>query len=650
MKYPSQPFDVRCLASEVGREFLRLRALRIPDRQQQSGRGERSRHLSPWLCTLGLLAAAGAWAGPMAKAPSPDRSTLEPGFHIVRPGETLHDLAERYVGDRSRWPELARINPAVRDPHRIFPGQRLRVVRDLSLPTSLTARVDTVERRVEERPSPVPWLPSLEGDLLLEQDSLRTFSNSSARLRFLDGSSLTLVEDSLVFLRRSKAPASGAEREIEVLQGQADVQARPDAAFPPAGIDILLGEVRTRTRRAPESELHTRARLDAARTAQVMAFRGNAEVAAAGKRVELPPGTGSSIPAAGPPSSPEPLLASPRVLQPADGEAVERSEIVLSWEPVAGAASYWIELCRDATCGAVLHRQALASDTSSIRVQDLGLPSFYWRVTARSRSGLDGYPSVERKVEVVEELPLPVPGLALFGADGQALEGTCFAVPPRFQVEARTAQGQPLAWNLIVNGTAEDPAVFDARSGVLGRYEVTARVFDSKGRFRDAPAVAFTVDPVAPWIEIRGGTGGPDRATLARWARQSEQRRSRSARPLRCGEFGLTWVDSSGSTTPVPCSASEPLELDPGSAEELRGRLRVVGATLRLGERAESRPGEEFELLGQDLGCGVARVELWLAPEAGGTGFTSLHARIRDRAGNEQRAFWRIEAPVQKSR
>lgn len=48
-------------------------------------------------------------------------------IHIVRPRETLWGIARHYLGDGSRYPEIQKANPAIRDPSRIYPGQRIRI-------------------------------------------------------------------------------------------------------------------------------------------------------------------------------------------------------------------------------------------------------------------------------------------------------------------------------------------------------------------------------------------------------------------------------------------------------------------------------------------------------------------------------------------
>jgi nucleoid-associated protein YgaU len=50
------------------------------------------------------------------------------GLHVVQPGETLWQIAANLSGDARRWPELYRANrDQIKDPSRLYPGQRLAI-------------------------------------------------------------------------------------------------------------------------------------------------------------------------------------------------------------------------------------------------------------------------------------------------------------------------------------------------------------------------------------------------------------------------------------------------------------------------------------------------------------------------------------------
>src|ERR1051325_2529356 len=69
------------------------------------------------------VAAALAAAGPVAA----QQDTVPQGrVHVVRPGDTLWDLARLYLADPFLWPDIFRLNTdVVSNPALIYPNERL---------------------------------------------------------------------------------------------------------------------------------------------------------------------------------------------------------------------------------------------------------------------------------------------------------------------------------------------------------------------------------------------------------------------------------------------------------------------------------------------------------------------------------------------
>lgn len=78
------------------------------------------------------LAAATALISITAAAlPASAGRKSEPSVYIVKKGDTLWGLSDRFMKDPHYWPDLWARNPeAVHNPHFIFPGQRLRIYPD----------------------------------------------------------------------------------------------------------------------------------------------------------------------------------------------------------------------------------------------------------------------------------------------------------------------------------------------------------------------------------------------------------------------------------------------------------------------------------------------------------------------------------------
>ncbi len=72
-----------------------------------------------------LLLMAIAWPAARAQVALKDG---HPQTHVVQKGDTLWDVAARFLRDPWEWPNVWMANPSIKDPHRIYPGDRINLV------------------------------------------------------------------------------------------------------------------------------------------------------------------------------------------------------------------------------------------------------------------------------------------------------------------------------------------------------------------------------------------------------------------------------------------------------------------------------------------------------------------------------------------
>jgi hypothetical protein len=85
-----------------------------------------------------------------------------PEVYVVEKGDTLWGISNMYLDKPWQWPELWRTNIHITNPHLIYPGDELRLVRNENGETVLEVTRDTVKREMRLSPEGTKSLKALE--------------------------------------------------------------------------------------------------------------------------------------------------------------------------------------------------------------------------------------------------------------------------------------------------------------------------------------------------------------------------------------------------------------------------------------------------------------------------------------------------------
>ena len=437
---------------------------------------------------------------PKARAEEPEVRT-----YIVQPGDSAWSIAAQFYGSGDKYPLIYKYNSYVgKPPFLLKPGQVLKLP---VLGTGPEAQVGWTKKDVKAKPPrALDWLEAREQMNLWRLYRVSTGDASAAHIVFEDTSDLKLRENALLVIYGSSASAARTARrdKTEVVLEQGTIQGGL------AALDADARGTRSLSVKTPSGDVDiygTLAQIQADATASMVSvFEGRAAVSAQGETVDVAEGQGTVVKKG---QKPQPARPLPQAPAWADGGGSALVATVAgrlatwdaSWQSVAGAETFRVELGSDATFKQLLYDAEVGAGVTRLRLADLATGRYAVRVSTRDADKLESKPGVARLVEVIGLSP----ARAVTHAEDGVVEAVGFIrfdLPPNAKGRVRVERVAPDGSRTSVE---TDGVV---RLGTAGLHELELIGNEARGRFAvrilGVKAALTTPETVDPWVVGRG--------------------------------------------------------------------------------------------------------------------------------------------------
>lgn len=227
--------------------------------------------------------------------------------YTVRPGDTLINIAERYLVDGGDW-SVVRKDNQVDDPYRLLPGTVLRIPAALLRRSPAAVTIEASAGSVRWRSGGGDWQEAASGQRLVAGSALETLEDGHATLRLADASRLLLAPNSHLVFDVLGVYAGGlmVDTRLRLQRGHGDIDANPARR--------ANQHLQIQTPSAQVVVRGTQFRVSADEDATWEGtLAGLVAVSGAGRAVQVAPGRGAITRRGEAPSAPVDLPAAPEV-------------------------------------------------------------------------------------------------------------------------------------------------------------------------------------------------------------------------------------------------------------------------------------------------------------------------------------------------
>jgi len=313
--------------------------------------------------------------------------SAEDWIYSFSEGDNLWDFSIKHLHDVSYYEKLRKLNN-IENPRQMEPGTKIRVplewIRSNAASAELIAASGTVQHlQVEAK----DYASTEQGQELSLGDRIRTGDDSTASIRFADGSVITLHSNSeLRFDHLSAYGETGmVDTRLYFQQGRMDTRVMPMKGagsryeiHTPSAISAVRGT---------EYRVAVFADTDAS---NIEVLGGGVQVEAAGEQLLVPAGFGTQVEKGKPPSKARKLLDAPRINAVPD--RVVDQQWIVSWEQIEAAKQYRAELSDNADFTTLIDAQLDAS--TEFPLPELPAGKYYLRVRGVDEIRMEGKAAV----------------------------------------------------------------------------------------------------------------------------------------------------------------------------------------------------------------------------------------------------------------
>ncbi|MFM0165316.1 FecR domain-containing protein [Paraburkholderia sediminicola] len=370
--------------------------------------GSPGRRAGAMLAAAGLIAmtcfASASADAYSSRAPKQRTKTTAPVYvsYVTHEGDTLYEIAGRYLRDSGDWAMLSRLNH-VPAPRRMPAGITLRLPADRLRQDPESARVIATSGPAEHAFGKNPYTPLSAGTTLGEGDRIRTGHNGFVTLELPDGSHVTVSQDGQLDigkLRRTVLTGSG-DRVLDLQHGEVESQVthatKKDDRFQIRSPSVVAGVRGTRFKVAYDGDAQTTAVevLDGAVGVDPAAVNGQASAPPPGVPLQasaqlVKASFGSITRAGGAIGGPVELLPAPSLTEPA--KVQDGKTVAFDLVPAERAVAYRVQIARDADQLDLIRDLRVSAPHADFG--DLADGTYFVRIAAIDANGLEGLPQV----------------------------------------------------------------------------------------------------------------------------------------------------------------------------------------------------------------------------------------------------------------